>query len=312
MILQLLSSTNPELTEKTENLADSTKVALQNIAEQLAEDPSGFLTDMLSHFIDFGLKVLGALILYAIGALIIKWIKRLLTSFFKRRNTEKTVATFVGSLVSIVLTIILVVMTINALGINTVSITALLAAGGVAIGMALNGTVQNLAGGLMIMIFRPFKVGDLVRTEGYEGYVTEVNIVNTKIRQYDNTVIILANGSLFNGNISNVSFNEHHRVDWKVNVAYGSDSDTVKKILLEIMRSDPRILSKATTPDVADPSVNFNAFNDSSIEFAAKAWVNFEDYWQVLYDVNERIYKELPANGVEFPYPQMDIHIKQN
>lgn len=293
----------------TLNVVDSAKAAILSLKEQFAEDPSGVLSNLGSQAINFGIKVVIALLIYIIGAWIIRRIKKLLHKVFTKKGTDKTIATFVTSLVSITLTVLLIIITISQLGVNTTSLAALLAAGGMAIGMALSGTVQNFAGGIMLLIFKPFKAGDYIKALGHEGFVTEVNIVSTKIRAFDNSIIVLPNGALSNGNIDNFSHNPVHRCSWAVNVAYGSDPEKVRQILLGLLKGDERILT-SETPGAADPTVNLTALNASTVEFTMRAWVKTENYWPVLLQYNEEMYKKLPAEGVSFAFPQMDVFIK--
>lgn len=292
----------------TVNVADSAKAALASLKERLAEDPAGVLSDLGHQAINFGIKVVIALLIYLIGAWIIRRIKKLLNKIFTKRNTDKTIASFVTSFVSISLTVLLIVITISELGVNTTSLAALLAAGGMAVGMAMSGTVQNFAGGIMLLVFKPFRAGDYIKALGYEGIVTEVNIVNTKIRTYENSIIILPNGALSGGNIDNFSQKPVHRCTWLVNVAYGSDPDKVREILLDMFQGDERILD-GSIEGTAAPTVNLKSLKDSTIEFSVWAWVNTPDYWPVTFKYNEEIYKRLPENGISFAFPQMDVHI---
>lgn len=293
----------------TVNVVDSAKAAIVSLKEQFKEDPSGVLSDLGNQAISFGIKVLIALLIYIIGAWIIRRIKKILHKVFTKKGTDKTIATFVTSLVSITLTVLLIIITVSQLGINTTSLAALLAAGGMAIGMALSGTVQNFAGGIMLLIFKPFKAGDYIKALGHEGFVTEVNIVSTKIRAFDNSIIVLPNGALSSGNIDNFSHNPTHRCSWTINVSYGSDPDKVREILLGMFKGDDRILD-STTPGIPDPTVNLTALKDSTVEFTLRAWVKTDDYWPVLLQYNEELYKKLPAGGVSFAFPQMDVFIK--
>lgn len=294
----------------TENvdLADSAKVALSHIAKDLIENPNEFANSVLHKGLDFGLKVLAAIAIYAVGAWLIKKVGKLLRKVFARRGTDKMIVTFVTSLVSIAMTVLLVIITVGTLGVDTTSLAALLAAGGMAIGMALSGTVQNFAGGIMLLVFKPFKAGDYIKAMGYEGFVVEVNMVSTKIRTYANSIIVLPNGALSGGTIDNFSDKPFHREAWLVDVAYGSDADKVKEVLLDILRSEPRILD-STRAEVPDPVIHVNALKDSSVEFIAYGWVAVDDYWPVLYKINHEIYTRLPENGIQFPFPQLDVHI---
>lgn len=284
--------------------------ATEQFVEKIATTPADqLLTEFVDKAIAFGLKVLAALAIYVIGAWLIKKIKRVIHNIFVRRNTEHSIASFVESLASIFMTVFLVIFTISALGVNTTSIAALLAAGGMAIGMALSGTVQNFAGGIMLLVFKPFKAGDFIEAQGYSGTVTDVTIVSTKITTTDNRNIIIPNGSLSNGTINNYSQNVYRRLEWLVDVEYGASSEKVKAILKKIIDEEKRIVYAPASP--ADPTIALNALRDSSVQFVARAWVKKEDYWDVLYDVNEKIYNQIPENGIQFPFPQLDIHINK-
>lgn len=307
MLLNILPTDGAE----TVNVADSLKNSLHTLAEQVKEDPNQLINDFVQQAIDFGLKLVAAFVIYMLGAWAIRRIKKILKKLFEKRGTEKTIASFITSLTSISLTVLLVVITIGALGVNTTSLAAILAAGGMAVGMALSGTVQNFAGGIMILAFKPFKAGDYIKALGYEGFVTDVTIVSTKIRTTENSTIILPNGALSNGNIDNFSQKPIHRCVWKITVAYGSDPDKVRSLLMAMIKDDTRILD-SKTEGAADPVVLMTAMLDSSIEFQLRVWVNTPDYWPVILHYNEEIYKLLPKNGVEFAFPQLDVHIKKD
>lgn len=285
---------------------------LAAVAEKLSTTT---VTDLLSELLDkavsFGLKVLAALAIYLIGAWAIRKIKGIVARVFARKKTDAAIASFVQSIISIALTVILIIITIGAVGIDTTSIAALLAGGGMAIGMALNGTVQNFAGGMMIIAFKPFKAGDYIQAQGYEGTVTEVNIVSTKLTTVDNRCIIIPNGALSNGTVNNYSQNQMRRVDWTVSVEYGASVEETKTVLMGLLNSDIRILNTAKGAP-ADPFVALSALSDSSINFVMRGWVHSSDYWDVNFQMNEKIYEELPKNGIKFPFPQMDVHVHQD
>lgn len=303
--------------------SDSIRQVTENIIRQATTDPESFWHGVMDSAIRFGLKVLVALVIYLIGAWLIKHVKGLLVKVFERRHTERTLATFISSLVSITLTVMLVLATIGTLGVDTTSFAALLTAGGMAIGMALSGTVQNFAGGIMLLIFRPFKAGDFISASGVSGTVMEVSIVSTKILTTDNRVIVLPNGSLFSGNIENVSAQPLRRVEWTVSVEYGSDADKCMQLIQQILHSDMRILTSADQRPkvdsrsavntenlpIPDPFVALSSLNDNDISFVVRAWVRKEDYWNVFYDLNLRFYTELPQNGFGFAYPHVDVNI---
>ena len=310
MFLTNLLQAQIPVPEDTVNVTDSTKVVLEKVAQEIVENPHQFFSTLVEKALEFGLKVVAAIIIYAIGAWLIKKVNKVLAKMFKKKKTEKTLVSFVTSLVTISLTVILLIIVVGTLGINTTSLAALLAAGGMAIGMALSGTVQNFAGGLMILLFKPFKAGDYIKAQGYEGFVTDVTIVNTKLRTFANDIIVLPNGTLFNGTIDNFNDKPFHRESWTVDVAYGTDYDKAKKVLLDIAAADERILDSKRA-EVPDPSVHFGAFKDSSVQLVLWAWVKVDDYYPVMFKISEEIYKKLPENGVQFPFPQLDVHFDQ-
>ena len=289
---------------------DSLKRSADSFAEQLATDPQAALHQLGTDMIQFGLKVLLAILIYILGIWVIRLVKKALARSFERHNTDKTVASFVSSFASVVLTVVLIVLSISTLGVNTTSLAALLAGGGVAIGMALSGTLQNFAGGLLILAFKPFKVGDFIEAQGYSGTVTEMSIVSTRITLPDNRSVTIPHGTLANGTINNYSRNPIRRLDWSVGLEYGTDADACEAKLLEIVKADARVLD-AKTPGAADPFVCVKELGDSSVVFLVRAWVRRDDYWNVNFAINDAIYKGLPAAGFNFPFPQVDIHIKQ-
>ena len=279
---------------------------LAAIAEKIATTPTNeLLGELLDKAVSFGLKVLAALIIYGIGAWLIRKVKNILTRVFEKKGTDAAVASFTMSITSIALTLILIIITIGVLGIDTSSFAALLAGGGMAIGLALNGTVQNFAGGIMLLIFKPFKSGDFIEAQGYSGTVSEVTITSTKLVTTDNRVIIIPNGALSNGTINNYSDQKFRRVDITVDVEYGSSSEEVKSILHSLIKDDSRILNEPAPPFIA-----LSALKESGVQFTMRLWVNASDYWNVFFELTEEIYNELPKNGIKFPFPQLDINIK--
>ncbi len=304
MLYNLLQSTGVTEVKDTLDLQHATAEFVEKIATTPADQ---LLSQFAEKALAFGLKVLAALVIYFVGAWIIRKIKKFVHNIFIRKNTEHSIASFVESLVSITLTVFLIIFTISALGVNTTSIAALLAAGGMAIGMALSGTVQNFAGGIMLLVFKPFKAGDFIEAQGYSGTVTDVSIVSTKITTTDNKNIIIPNGSLSNGTINNYSQNIYRRLEWLVDVEYGASSEKVKAILKAIVDAENRIVYAPSAPD--NPMIALNALRDSSVQFVVRAWVKKEDYWPVLYKINEEIYNRIPENGIGFPFPQLDVHL---
>ena len=309
--------------------ADSVRQGAKNMIAFAKEDPEGFWQIFVDKVTQFGIKVLAALLIFVIGIFLIRWVKNILKRVFDRRNTEKTIASFVTSFVSISLTVLLVVISVSTLGVNTTSLAALLAAGGMAIGMALSGTVQNFAGGLMLLAFKPFKADDFIEAQGHMGKVIEVNITATKILTTDNRVVILPNGALSNGTINNFSGRPLRRVEWLVSVEYGVDAAKCKEAILAIINSDKRVLQADTDMNKLYKELNISAFqlstvnyrmdaitapfvalkslNESDITFVVRAWVRSDDYWDVFFDLQERFYTELPPQGFGFAYPHVEI-----
>jgi len=310
--------------------ADSVRQATRDIVTQFQTDPAAFWAELGHEAITFGLKVLAALAIYLIGIWLLGWIKKLLKKVFLRRQTEPTLASFVTSFVSISVTVILIVISISTLGVNTTSLAALLAAGGMAIGMALSGTVQNFAGGMMLLTFKPFKAGDFIEAQGFSGKVVEVNITTTKIITPDNRVVILPNGALSNGSINNYTARPLRRVEWRVSVAYGADAALFRQVVIDMLRTDERILTEQTDIDKLYEEVNLKQFqlstvnykmdaipapfvalfslNDNDITFVVRAWIRSSDYWDVFFDFQQRFYTELPQHGFEFAFPQVVVH----
>lgn len=279
------------------------------VAEKIANTPaSELIADLIDKAVAFGLKVLAAFVIYFIGVWLIRKTKKILGRIFERNNTDAAIASFVQSIAGIALTVLLIVVTVGALGIDTTSIAALLAGGGMAIGMALNGTVQNFAGGIMIIVFKPFKAGDFIEAQGYTGTVTEVSITSTKLLTTDNRVIVIPNGAISNGTINNFSHMPLRRLDLTVDVEYGTPADKVCEVLQAMFKEDSRILT-ATTEGAADPFVALGALNESSIQFIIRVWVKAEDYWDVNFDTVAKIYDQLPKKGINFSYRKLDINI---
>ncbi|MBO6082411.1 MAG: mechanosensitive ion channel [Bacteroidales bacterium] len=305
----ILQTTTPSVDKFT---ADSLLAKGTQVAQVLTTTPpKELLSDLVSAAIKFGLKVLAALAIYFIGAWVIRKIKNLVAKAFTKRGTDAALNSFVQSLLSALLWTVLIISMVGTLGINTTSLAALLAAGGMAIGMALSGTVQNFAGGLMLLAFKPFKAGDYIEAQGFFGWVSEINIVSTKIVTTDNREIVIPNGALANGNIDNYSSRDPRRIDMRVNMAYGSPVEEVRAELLRIASLNDKILDR-NTPGAWDPYVIVSSLNESSVEFKLRCWATNAEFIGVIYWLNETIYTELPKHGFKFPFPQVDVHMKQN
>ncbi len=328
------------------------------------------MSRMVNGLVEFAIHLAIAILVFYVGKFIITKIYKVVDAIFLRRNLDRSLATFILSLIRILLYFILIITVIGILGINTSSFLAIFASAGVAIGLALSGTLQNFAGGVLILLLKPYKIGDYIEAQGYAGSVKEIQIFSTIINTPDNKQIIIPNGPLSTSSINNYSKEDYRRVDWTVSVAYGDDVDVAIGAIKDILLSDKRVVVKyieddrkkakaATAPkdeavavDVSpeamrkipwwrrmfmnrkravtlgqkieahhaeilakmpkvnrEPFVRLGNLNSSSIDLTVRAWTRAENYWDVFYTMNERFYRELPAHGLHFPFPQLDVHM---
>ncbi len=286
---------------------DSTIVEMAETIEKVKDTPiSEWLPKLVDNYlVPLGLKLLVAFLILIVGRWLVKLLKNGLNRIMERRNTDASLRSFLGSLISVLLNFILIIIIISVLGINTSSLVALLASAGLAVGMALSGTLQNFAGGVIIMLFRPFKVGDYISAQGQEGVVKEIQIFNTIIQTLDNKVVTIPNGILSTGIMTNFAKEETRRVDWSFSISYGDDYDKAKTVLKRLCDEDERILKQ---PEVF---VEIGKLNESSVDITVRAWVKTADYWGVFFSMNEKVYKTFPTEGLHLPFPQMDVHVKQ-
>lgn len=341
---------------------------------QIATDISNFnwnglIEKFSSDLISFGFRLFAAIVVFCIGKLIINKLHNVIRNVMMHRSVDRSLATFLLSLFKITFLFLLVVTAIGIIGIETSSFIAVFASAGVAIGMALSGTLQNFAGGVLILLVKPYKVGDYIDFNGNKGFVKEIQIFNTVITTYNNEVIVIPNGGLSTGTINNYTNQKYRRLEWHISIAYGDDVDKARKVALSILHADDRIVKKyldegveaqhVEIPEVEDlddaelkrllwwqrvvhhhkvvkkktaewkasqaeerikkmprkdcsPTVGLESLADSAIVLVIRAWAKNEDYWGVYYSVNESIYKQFPANGLNFPFPQMDVHLNGN
>lgn len=264
------------------------------------------MNDVISYITQFGKNVLVALVVYFVGRFIIKYTIKALRAVTQKRQVEASLTSFLNSLVSISLNVILAIIIIGILGIDTSSFLAVFASAGIAVGMALSGTLQNFAGGVLILILKPYKVGDYIEAQGFAGTVREIQIFNTVMATLDNQIIIIPNGPLATGSLKNSTTAPTRRVDIDVDVAYGADPDEVRQVLMNIIEADERIMRSG----VFAPFIPMTTMGTSGITFQIRVWVKSPDYWGVKFDTTEKVYRELGKAGIEIPYPQMDVHIK--
>lgn len=275
-------------------------------AAQNAEDGFSKLQIFLQQLIDWsvnaGGRILGAVIIFIVGRFLISFLNKFVAKLLARRHIDASIQSFVKSLVNILLTILLIIAVISKLGVETTSFAALLASAGVAIGMALSGNLQNFAGGLIVLLLRPYKVGDLIESQGITGTVREIQIFHTILVTADNKVIYIPNGSLSSGTVTNYSREETRRVEWIVGVEYGEDYEKVERTVRRILAADSRVLS---TPE---PFIALHALDASSVNVVIRVWVKSSDYWGLYFDMNKTIYNVFNQEGIGFPFPQLTVH----
>lgn len=276
----------------------------QDLSHLLRADALNTITQ---YAITFGKNVIAAIILYIVGKFIISKLTKIVRKLMQKKNIEPSLYSFLDSLMTISLYFVLIIAIIGVLGIETSSFVALFASAGVAIGMALSGTLQNFAGGVMILLFRPFRVGDVIEAQGYSGCVREIQIFNTILNTVDNQTIIIPNGGLSTGSIKNYSKQPNRRVDINVEVAYGTKPEDVRNILKNIYDKDARIMKDPGF----EPSSPMTSMGTSAVVFQLRVWTKSENYWAVMGDTTEAIYTQLMTAGIEIPFQQLDVHLKQ-
>ena len=322
-------------------------------------DLGSLVTSLSSQLISLGLRILAAILIFYIGKFIINRIYSVARAIMVRKDFDRSLTSFLLSFIRITLLFLLIITVIGVLGIETSSFIAIFASAGVAIGMALSGTLQNFAGGVLILLLKPYKVGDYIEFGELKGTVKEIQIFNTIINTYNNDRIVIPNGGLATSSLKNFSAEPYHRVEWRVGISYGDDVDKARKVAMDILAADERIVH--TDADVKEdeqpqeevveapeqqpltwwqrlfhwqrrhaeelrenhearlasllpkpnyaPSVNVESLDESQVTLIVRAWTEIPNYWQVLYDVNEQIYKQFPQHGIRFPFPQVDVHV---
>ena len=270
---------------------------IENIANQTV--------DIVSQY---GLKLLGAIVVWIVGSIIIKSMTKTFEKLLNKTKTDASLKPFLKSIVNVSLKILLVITVLTMLGIQMTSFVAILASAGLAVGLALSGTLQNFAGGVMILIFKPFKVNDYIDAKGYQGSVSEIQIFNTFLKTPDNKTIIIPNGELSSSSMTNYSVEPFRRVDFTFGIGYGDSTEKTKEVLNALIQTDSRILSGTDH----DPFIAVSGLGDSSVDFVVRVWVKSDDYWPVFFDMNENVYNTFNKEGLNIPYPQMDVHIHKN
>lgn len=254
----------------------------------------------------YGLMVIAALVILIVGRWIAMALRRVVRRMMRRAEIDETINSFVGNLVYVTLLAFVVIAALSQLGIHTTSFIAILGAAGLAIGLALQGSLANFAAGFLMILFRPFRVGDYIEGGGIAGTVEEIQIFTTTLKTPDNKTVIIPNAKITGDNIVNWSTKGTRRVDMVFGIGYGDDIDKAKQTITDVLAGDDRIL-----PDPA-PQIALLSLGDSSVDFVVRPWVKSGDYWGVYFDTMEKVKKAFDANGITIPYPQRDVHIYQH
>lgn len=267
-------------------------------------DVEKWMDKLVEYGSDYGLKILGALLIWVIGSWVIKKIRKLLIKAMDKFEYDESLERFISNLIVGLLKILLIVIILGNLGVETTSFAAILAAGGLAIGLALQGSLSNFAGGVLLLIFKPYKIGDFIEAQGEMGTVKEIEIFTTKLNTPDNKEVIIPNGAMSNGNITNYSTEKYRRIDITMGVSYDADIKQTKDLLMKILTDHSKVLGDPA------PMVVLGELADSSVNFKMRPWVLTADYWDVYFELLETSKIELDKAGIEIPYPQMDVHKK--
>lgn len=253
--------------------------------------------------VEYGSSLIYALIVLIIGLWIVKMITGSIRRMMLKSKMDDSLVPFLSSIVNTLLKVMVIISALGMLGIEMTSFIAILGAAGLAVGMALSGTLQNFAGGVMILIFKPFKVGDFIDAQGHMGSVKEIQIFNTILNTPDNKIIIIPNGGLSTGSMTNFSTMDTRRVDWTFGIGYGDDVDKAEEVLGRLIAEDARIMKDP------EPFIAVSELADSSVNLVVRVWVNAADYWGVFFDMNKKVYQTFDKEGLNIPFPQMDVHL---
>lgn len=295
--------TDTTIADTTQEVTDATQEAVKQV-NQLTQ----YVQDSIPELITFGLKVLAALVAFFVGRLVIRWIRKIVRRSFERSGADKGVEQFVDSLLKYGLYALLVFSLISSLGFDTTSVAAVLASGGVAIGLALQGSLSNFAGGVLILLLKPFVVGDYIieDTNGKEGTVKEIQIFYTKLSTIDNKTIVIPNGMLTNNSITNATAKDERQLDLRVGISYDADIRQAKSVIENLLLKDECIIKNEQI------NVFVHELADSAVVLGIRAWVKNEEYWTTRWRLLEEIKLLLDENGIEIPYPQMTVHMQKN
>lgn len=259
--------------------------------------------DFMDILMTYGLNLVWAILTLVVGLWIVKFISRGVRKGLDKGETEETLKSFLTSIITILLKVMVYITALGMLGVEMTSFIAILGAAGLAVGLALSGALQNFAGGVMILLFRPFKAGHFIDAQGHMGTVKEIQIFSTILKTPDNKTILIPNGKLANDSMTNFSIEEKRRVDWTFGIGYGDDIDKAYEVINRLLSEDDRIL------DDPKPFLALKELADSSVNITVRVWVNAGDYWPVFFRMNEKVYKTFEDEGLSIPFPQRDVHI---
>ena len=288
-------------------LPDSVQKArfAESVEKLTSLDLSQVWDEMVEWFIWTAIKLVIALTIFYLGRWILRRLMAVIDRVLTARDVEQSLHKFLLTATKVVGLVVIFLTIVSILGFDSTSFVAMLASAGLAIGMALSGTLQNFAGGVMILVQRPYKIGDFIETDLASGTVVDIRLFSTVLHTTDKKTIYIPNNTISTGVVINYSTSTTRRCSWKVSVSYGDNYDTIRESMLEIIRRDERVLA---TPE---PCVRIDALADSAVIIEARAWVENEDFWDVYDSITERFYKELPEHGANFPFPQLDVNIKR-
>lgn len=288
---------------------DTTRIAEQqhHIEEKLDTLTHMSGKELLSTLINWGiellLKIAIIIVVWYVGRWIIRKLVKLLDRVLVSRKADVSVRNFIGNMLSILLTVLLIIIVVDILGLNTTSLLALFASAGLALGIAMSGTLQNFAGGVMVLLLRPYRVGDYISAQGFEGTVQSIQLFNTILSTGDNKTVLIPNGAISTGIVNNYTQEPTRRVEWMIGISYGDDFDNAKRVIKNILDGDARILKDRPY------TIEINELAASSVNVVVRCWVNNADFWPVFFENNAQFYKRLPAEGVVFPFAQLDVRI---
>ncbi len=309
ILSELTAAANGTPTIPADSVDRVSVIDIVNMASTMDRDDIRTLFQSLGvDILHFFANLFIAIVVYYVGKWLLKKVIKLVDIAFEKREVEFSVRSFGRSFIKSVFYVLLFIMIVQILGVNTASLVAMLASAGLAIGMALSGTLQNFAGGVMILFLKPYRVGDYITSQGESGIVKEIMLFTTVLETYDRHTIFVPNSTISSSIIDNASFADTRRIDWQVAIAYGDSVAKAREVILDILSQDDRIFKEGV--DGKAPTVGITGLGDSAVNLVVRGWVSTIDYWDVYYNIYDKLYEQLPERGLNFPFPQMDVHIK--